>query len=210
MGAPVSRTEITTLNRVPRENLIEKLIFEQNVKEALECVMQLAGEIAFSSIGKGQCNSHRREISFWSAWLTSGTIVFLKTEWVSTWLVKEITQPNHRKPYSHCKDFGFSEWDEGILEGFNGEMLSSVQLLRHVRLFVTPWTATCQASLFFTISWNLLKLMSFESVMSSNHIILCCPLLFLPSLIAQLVKNPPTVQETPVQFLGREDLLEMG
>ena len=117
MGVPVNRTEITTLNRVFRENLIEKLIFEQNIKEAWECVMQLAGEIAFSSIGKGQCNSHRREISFWSAWLTSGTIVFLKTEWVSSWLVKEITQTNHRKPYSHCKDFGFSEWDEGILEG---------------------------------------------------------------------------------------------
>ena len=175
MGAPVSRTEITTLNRVPRENLIEKLIFEQNVKEALECVMQLAGEIAFSSIGKGQCNSHRREISFWSAWLTSGTIVFLKTEWVSTWLVKEITQPNHRKPYSHCKDFGFSEWDEGILEGFNGEMLSSVQLLRHVRLFVTPWTATCQASLFITNYQRLLKLMPIDSVMPSNHLILCSP-----------------------------------
>ena len=57
---PVSRTEITTLNRVAMENLI----FEQNVKAALECVMQLAREIAFSGIGKGQFHSHRREISF--------------------------------------------------------------------------------------------------------------------------------------------------
>lgn len=61
---PVSRTEITTLNRVAMENLTEKLIFEQNVKAALECVMQLAREIAFSGIGKGQFHSHRREISF--------------------------------------------------------------------------------------------------------------------------------------------------
>ena len=58
---------------------------------------------------------------------------------------------------------------------------SSVQLLSHVLLFVTPWTAACQASLSFTISWSLLKLMSIEWVMPSNHLILCCPLL-LPSL----------------------------
>ena len=47
-----------------------------------------------------------------------------------------------------------------------------VQSLSHVRLFVTPWTAVCQASLSFTISWSLLKFMSIESVMPSNHLIL--------------------------------------
>ena len=52
-----------------------------------------------------------------------------------------------------------------------------VQLLSRVCLFVTPWTATCQPSLSFTISWSLLKLMSVELVMQSNHLILCCPLL---------------------------------
>ena len=50
----------------------------------------------------------------------------------------------------------------------------------HVWLFVTPWTATCQASLYFTISQSLLKLMSIESVMPSNHLVLCSPLLLLP------------------------------
>ena len=55
-----------------------------------------------------------------------------------------------------------------------------VQSLSHVQLFKTPWTAVCQASLFITISWSLLKLMSIESVMPSNHLILCRPLL-LPS-----------------------------
>ena len=54
-----------------------------------------------------------------------------------------------------------------------------VQLLSRVWLFATPWTAAHQASLFFTISWNLLKLMSIESVMPSNHLILCRPLLLL-------------------------------
>ena len=46
-------------------------------------------------------------------------------------------------------------------------------LIRCVRFCTTPWTAACQASLFFTVSWNLLKLMSTELVMPSNHIILC-------------------------------------
>ena len=55
-----------------------------------------------------------------------------------------------------------------------------VQSLSCVWLFVTPWNAACQASLSFTISQSLLKLMSIGSVMPSNHLILCCPL-FLPS-----------------------------
>ena len=48
---------------------------------------------------------------------------------------------------------------------------------------VTPWTAACQASLSITNSWSLLKLMSIESVMPSNHLILCRPLLLLPSIL---------------------------
>ena len=49
-------------------------------------------------------------------------------------------------------------------------------------LFATPWTAVCQAPLSFTVSWSLLRFMSIESVMLSNHLILCCPLLLLPSI----------------------------
>ena len=56
---------------------------------------------------------------------------------------------------------------------------SSVQSLSHVQLFVTPWPAACQASLSIANSWSLLKLMSTESVMPSNHLILCLPLLLL-------------------------------
>ena len=56
-----------------------------------------------------------------------------------------------------------------------------------VWLFVTPWAAACQASLFFTISWSLLRLMSIESVMPSNHlIILCRPLLLPPSIFPSI------------------------
>ena len=60
--------------------------------------------------------------------------------------------------------------------------ISSIQLLSHVWLFVTPWTAACQASLSITNSQSLLKLMSIESVMPFNHLILCRPLLLLPSI----------------------------
>ena len=56
-----------------------------------------------------------------------------------------------------------------------------VQLLSHIRLFATPWTAARQASLSFAISLSLIKLMSIEWVMPSNHLILSCPLLLLPS-----------------------------
>ena len=59
---------------------------------------------------------------------------------------------------------------------------SSVQSLSRVRLFATPWTTEHQASMSVTNSWSLLKLMSIKLVMPSNHFILCCPLLLLPSI----------------------------
>ena len=61
-----------------------------------------------------------------------------------------------------------------------------VQLLSHVRLLVTPWTAAHQNSLSFTISWSVLIFMSIESVMPSNHFILCHPLLLLPSIFPSI------------------------
>ena len=63
---------------------------------------------------------------------------------------------------------------------------SSVQSLSRVWPFVTPWTAACQASLSITNSQSLLKLMSIESVMSSNHLILCRLLLLLPSIVPSI------------------------
>ena len=67
-----------------------------------------------------------------------------------------------------------------------GRAVVVVQLLRCVQLFATPWTAARQASLSFTISQSLLKLMSIESVMSSNHLILCHPLLLLLSIFPSI------------------------
>ena len=61
-----------------------------------------------------------------------------------------------------------------------------VQSLSCVWFLATPWTTACQASLSFTISWRFLKLMFIELVMLSNHLILCCPLLFLPSIFPSI------------------------
>ena len=75
-------------------------------------------------------------------------------------------------------------------------LFSSVQLLNCVQLFATPWAAACQASMSITNSWSLPKPMSVELVMSSNHIILCHPLLLLPPIFPsiRIFSNESTVR----------------
>ena len=79
------------------------------------------------------------------------------------------------------------KWDETTLQPplllYNSVV---VQLLSHAQLLVTPWTLEHQTSLSFTISRSLLKLMSIELVMPSNHLILCCPLLLLTSVFSSI------------------------
>ena len=74
----------------------------------------------------------------------------------------------------------------GIKDMTEMNLFSSVQSLSHVQLFATPRTAICQASLSLTVSQSLLKLMSIESVMPSNHFILCRPLLLPPSIFPSI------------------------
>ena len=71
-------------------------------------------------------------------------------------------------------------------EGHEWMDVVDVQSLIPVRLFATPWTAAHQASLSFTTSWSFLKLLSIESVMPSNHLVLCCPLLLLPAIFPRI------------------------
>ena len=79
---------------------------------------------------------------------------------------------------SHCLSLSVSSCTQSGV--------SSVQPLNHVWLFATPWIAACQASLSITNSWSLLKLMSIKSVMPSNHLILCGPLLLLSSIFPSI------------------------
>ena len=78
-----------------------------------------------------------------------------------------------------------------------------LQLLNLVHLFATPWTTERQASLFFTISRSLLKLMSIESVTPSNHLVLCQPLLLLPSMF-------PSIRAFPMRQLFTSDRQNIG
>ena len=73
-----------------------------------------------------------------------------------------------------------------FLSFFWKSLRSSVQSLSRVQLFAMPWTVAHQASLSITNSRSLLKLMSIESVIPSNHLILCCPLLLLPSIFSSI------------------------
>ena len=95
-----------------------------------------------------------------------------------------------------CKESDMTEWLSLSCTYINSNTdnnmkqvilaFSSVQLLSHVQLFATPWTAAHQASLSITNSPNLLKLMSIGSVMPSNYLILCRPLLLLPSIFPSI------------------------
>ena len=123
---------------------------------------------------------------------------------VITYLILPITW-NHRKKQLHSRekeslnnkcnlrviDFIISRkmnlfYKPGLWSGMYRFHISSVQSLSRVWLFVTPWTAAGQASLSITNSWSLLKLMSIESVMPSNHLILCHPLLLPPSVFPSI------------------------
>ena len=83
------------------------------------------------------------------------------------------------------KQFSPSRWDLTLTHRLKF-VFSSVPSLSHVWLFATPWTAAHQASLSITNSWSSLKLMSIKSVMPSSHLILCHPLLLLPSVFPSI------------------------
>ena len=76
-----------------------------------------------------------------------------------------------------------------------------VQSLSHVRLFVTPWTTACRASLSFTIFWSLLKFVSIELVMPSNHLVLC-HLLLPPSIFPSIRKIADALRSQEAKVFG--------
>ena len=134
------------------------------------------------SLGQDVCSS-RWEIVGFLIGLTSESKIFVDTLEVRQRKKEELKI--HPIPYLEQKllwmELNFQQWF------FNRILLfSSVQSLSCVQLFVNPWTEACQASLSITNSWSLLKLMSIESVMPSNHLILCRPLLLQPSIFPSI------------------------
>ena len=106
-------------------------------------------------------------------------------EWIVMPFSRGSSQPRDRTQVSHITGGFFTVWatreEQEYWSGF-----SSVQSFSCVRFFVTPWTAAHQASLSITNSGSLPKFMSIESVMPSNHFILCHPLLLLPSIFPSI------------------------
>ena len=107
-----------------------------------------------------------------------------RTDFQGSFLSSDLKKHQHHSPqFFLITDPSFLKHVDLIssLQKVCYDQFSSVQCLSHVQLLSTPWTAECQASLSTTISWSLLKLMSIELVMPSNHLILCRPLL-LPAI----------------------------
>ena len=129
-----------------------------------------------------------------TVWITRNCGQFFKrweyqTTWPASWEIcmkvkKQQLQPNMEQTGSKLgKECVKAAYCHPVYLTY---MQSSVQLLSCVRLFATPWIAACQASLSIINSWSLPKLMSIESVMPSNHLILCQPLLLLPSIFPNI------------------------
>ena len=93
-----------------------------------------------------------------------------------------------RQPTNLEKILANDVTDKGLISKIYKQLmkLQSVQSLNHVQLFITSWNAACQASLSITNSQSLLNFMSIESVMPSSHLILCRPLLLLPSIFPNI------------------------
>ena len=98
--------------------------------------------------------------------------------------MKQKQSHRHREQICGCQRGGW--WGRNGLKVWHSVQFSSVQSLSHVQLFATPWTAARQGTLSITNSQSLLRLMSTESVMPLNHLILCHPLLLLPSIFPAL------------------------
>ena len=113
------------------------------------------------------------EISFWNPW--TELISVLKQWLLIPWIILET--------FPHA---GASLVAQTVKNLLVMQEFSSVQSLSPVWLFVTPWTAALQASLSITSSQSLLKLMSIDSVMPFNRLILCCPLPLLPSIFPSI------------------------
>ena len=102
---------------------------------------------------------------------------------------RELKNASQRKRNGHWAEQKLENRESGQLKWREvySVQFSSIQSLSHVWLFMTPWTATRQASLYVTNSWSLLKLMPIKLVMPSNHLIFCRPLLLPPSI-------PPSIR----------------
>ena len=144
-------------------------------------VDSVCNELLFVSWGYVTCFT--RPFSSLLPW-TSIVRYSILCVWICSYFSNTCVMPLHTN-YRHARLFLHSVYIT-LLSRDNIWSVSSVQSLSCVRLFATTWIAARQASLSITNSWSLLKLTSIESVMPSNHLILCCPLLLPPSIFPSI------------------------
>ena len=111
--------------------------------------------------------------------------MFLWLVWDGHWYRGSGLTAHGQESTGKRKQLFQQEYPHGCCSVFLG-LIVAIQSLHRVQLFVTPWTAACQASLSFTMFQSSLELMSIESVMPPNHLVLCCPLLLPPSVFPSI------------------------
>ena len=137
-------------------------------------------DIELREINQLQKDKHCAILLLGGTWV----IQFIETE---SRMVVARSGGGEMKSCLRAYSFSFARWIEFWRCKCNFiEVIVAVKSLSCVRLTVTPWTAACRASLFFTISQSLLRFLSIESVMLSNHLMLCQPLLLLPSIFPSI------------------------
>ena len=163
--------------------------------------------VLLSSLNSYPSRPKRKEVVSFNNSIKALSLTLLGLKWVTCLSLKQLLLPGCRAALTNCSSWlgphhmlsqalAGSYWVPGCLglsepsfhPCWKSRPLYSVvvQSLSCVQLFVTPWTAALPATLSFTIFQSLLKLMSIESVMASNHLILCCPLLLLPSIFPSI------------------------
>ena len=146
-------------------------------------------QVKSSAVQKKEKEKEKQQVTDWEKILQS--ICMLKSLYSEYWnilqqlrtIAKNINMAKSFNKHTKEDTKMTNTWKYAV---YRCLLVAVVQSLSRAWLFVTPWTAARQASLSITISWSLLKLMSIESVMPPNHLILCHPLLLLPSIFPSI------------------------
>ena len=163
----IDRTDSAISNRLPWQHRCERI----------SCNARDLGSIPGSGRSPGEGNGNPLQI-----FLPGESHGQRSLAGCSPWCHKELDTAEQLSTHAHISDAAGAM---GLIQ-FSSLYFVVVHSLSHVCLFATPWTVAHQASLPFAITQSLLKLMSVESVMPSNHLILCCPLLLLPSIFPSI------------------------
>ena len=177
-GSTASHRKLTIINWEPASKLILLHLHKKLPKSSVSTIIQSLG--IWSKLER------------WKSLISGCLMGWPQIKILSFWSVAFSYLCYNNEPFLDCIvtcDKKWILWQLAMTSSVVRLRRSSiilVQSLNRVRLYATPWTAACHVSLSITNSWSLRKLMSIESVMPSNHLILCYPLLLLPSIFPSI------------------------